>query len=384
MAVIRVPRLWAVAPHSTAATAVKLVSDSDGLDAFGSETEPVAPSVPPSSPPAPPVAEAAPPRSSSLGPSVRWALVFVLGASLAGAATWQYQRRVGAPAPGSLTIQTTPPGLDVLIGGTSAGRTPLTVSLPPGAHVVQVGAAAERRDLEVKMVSGASIQHHLEIAPVSAAPAPPAVGSLHVQTDIPAMVVAIDGVDRGSSPLTVADLAPGEHQVVVRGEQRAFRRTVTIKAGETMSLVISPAASTANAPGWLAVSSPVVMQLREGGELIGTTETQKLMLPSGEHDIEIVNEAIGYKATRKITVVSGKVASASVELPSGQLSLNAQPWAEVWLDGERVGETPIANLATRVGSHDVIFRHPQLGERRETVVVTLRQPARLGVDLRRP
>ena len=326
----------------------------------------------------------APVRPSIVGPIVRWALVFVLGASLAGAATWQYQRRVSSPAPGSLTIQTTPPGLEVLIGGTSAGRTPLTVSLPPGSHVVQVGAEAQRRDLEVNMVSGASIQHHLEIAPVSAPPAPAVVGSLHVQTDIPAMAVAIDGVDRGSSPLTVTDLAPGEHQVVVRGEQRAFRRSVTIKAGETLSLVISPAAPTVNAPGWLAVSSPVVMQLREGGQLIGTTETEKLMLASGEHDIEIVNEALGYKATRKITVAAGKVASASVELPPGQLSINAQPWAEVWLDGERVGETPIANLATRVGSHDVVFRHPQLGERRETVVVTLRQPARLGVDLRKP
>jgi hypothetical protein len=106
------------------------------------------------------------------------------------------------------------------------------------------------------------------------------------------------------------------------------------------------------------------------------------MLPAGEHEIEIVNEAIGFRSSRRVDVASGKKTAISVDLPFGSLSLNAQPWAEVWIGGERVGETPIANLQRRVGSHEVVFRHPQFGERRETVVVTLRQPARLGVDMR--
>jgi PEGA domain len=304
-------------------------------------------------------------------------------AGLAGAATWQYQRRTSVPAPGSLTVQTTPAGMDVLIGGVSAGKTPLTLSLPPGTHRVQVGTGSQRRDIEINMVSGATIQHNLEIAPAVPTVATAVAGSLHVQTDIPAMAVAIDGVERGTSPLTIADLAPGEHQVVVRGDQRTTRRTVSIKPGETVSLVISPIGPTVPAPGWLALSSPVVMHLREGGQLIGTTESEKLMLTSGDHEIEISNDTLGYKTSRKITVAGGKITSAAVELPAGLLSINAQPWAEVWVDGERVGETPIANLAARLGSHEVVFRHPQLGERRETVLVTLRQPARLGVDMRR-
>ncbi len=125
------------------------------------------------------------------------------------------------------------------------------------------------------------------------------------------------------------------------------------------------------------------MQLREGGQIIGTTESAKVMLTSGEHQIEIVNESVGFKSARTITVSPGKTASLAIELPQGLLSINAQPWAEVWIDGERVGETPIANHATRLGSHEVLFKHPQLGERRETVLVTARQPARIGVDLRR-
>ena len=61
----------------------------------------------------------------------------------------------------------------------------------------------------------------------------------------------------------------------------------------------------------------------------------------------------------------GKTTTVAVNLPSGSISINAQPWAEVWIAGERVGETPIANISRRVGSYEIVLRHPQLGERRE-------------------
>jgi hypothetical protein len=63
------------------------------------------------------------------------------------------------------------------------------------------------------------------------------------------------------------------------------------------------------------------------------------------------------------------------------LSANARPWADVWIDGNDVGQTPIANLAVPIGTHQVIFRHPQFGERRQTIVVTTNGPNRIAMDL---
>jgi hypothetical protein len=63
--------------------------------------------------------------------------------------------------------------------------------------------------------------------------------------------------------------------------------------------------------------------------------------------------------------------------------VNATPWAQVWLDGEAIGDTPIGNLSTVIGSHELIFRHPQFGERRVTALVTLNEPARVAVDMRK-
>ena len=65
------------------------------------------------------------------------------------------------------------------------------------------------------------------------------------------------------------------------------------------------------------------------------------------------------------------------------MALNAQPWADVWLDGEHIGETPIGNVAVPIGAHEVVFRHPELGEQTVRTTVTLAAPARLSVDLRK-
>ena len=56
--------------------------------------------------------------------------------------------------------------------------------------------------------------------------------------------------------------------------------------------------------------------------------------------------------------------------------------ARMRIDGEKVGETPIGNLPVRIGPHEVVFRHPELGEQRHAVTVTMSNPARLSVDMR--
>jgi len=69
--------------------------------------------------------------------------------------------------------------------------------------------------------------------------------------------------------------------------------------------------------------------------------------------------------------------------PRGRVRVVANPWAEVWIDGVRAGETPLGNLSMTIGPHEVLFRHPEHGEQRHAVTVTLAAPARLSVDLRK-
>ena len=150
------------------------------------------------------------------------------------------------------------------------------------------------------------------------------------------------------------------------------------------SSVLAPVATASAGPvsGWLSVKSPVAMEIREGGRQIGTTDTDRIMLTAGRHELEIVNDTLGYHSSRVVVVPPGKVAALGVELPQGAINLNASPWAEVWIDGHRVGETPIGNLPIAIGPHEVVFRNPQLGEKRQAVSVTLSAPVRLSVDMK--
>ena len=61
--------------------------------------------------------------------------------------------------------------------------------------------------------------------------------------------------------------------------------------------------------------------------------------------------------------------------------MNATPWAEVTVDGNAIGSTPVGNLPMRAGSHEVIFRNPKFAEKKQTIVVRPGQPARMTVDM---
>jgi hypothetical protein len=119
----------------------------------------------------------------------------------------------------------------------------------------------------------------------------------------------------------------------------------------------------------------------ERDEVVGTNGAKRIMLPSGRHDVDLVNQALDYRERRTIQVAPGKVTLLRIDAPKGVLSANARPWADVSIDGTDVGQTPIANLAVPIGTHQVIFRHPQFGERRQTIVVTSKGPNRIAMDL---
>ena len=389
MAILKIPKLWPgvqLGRSTAAASAIDIpASTTDGLDAFGSETTPFAAAPPVAGPakPRPDVFAAAP----GVHPAVvaKWLAVILLTAGVAVAGVIGYQRRFPpASSNGNVTIETTPAGLDVVMAGKSLGKTPLTTSLAPGAYEVQVGTAPDARTLKVNVTAGISVVQHVEFA---GSPGATATGGLRVQTDPARLQVFVDGEAKGVSPVVLDRRAVGAHEVSVRTGSGVIRRTVNVQPRETLSLIVSSTAAPADPgvvrAGWISVTSPVPLELREDGKLIGTTESDRLMLPAGDHDLELSNAALGFTARRTLRVTAGKTATARVDLPNGTLSLNAQPWAEVWVDGERVGDTPIGNLTRRIGTHEVLFRHPEFGERRETVVIAVGKPARIGVDLRK-
>ena len=395
--ILKISRLWPALQlgrmsPTAPALASRATAPADGLDAFGSEADPpvavpkvrVAPPLPPPQPKRPKQPFTVP---KWVPVAAKWAAVIVLTAATAIGGVFVYQKKFApAATTGSVTLDTTPSGLDVVLAGKPLGKTPLTTTLTAGAYEMQVGAAPNTRTIKVNVTAGSSVVQHVEFADTSSA-GNVATGGLHVHTEPSRLPVSVDGTPHGVSPVAIDQLEPGEHEISVRTSSGVVRRSVTVQPNETISLIVSsttpPPDPKAVSAGWITVTAPVTLQLREGGRLIGTSESDRLMLTAGDHDIDFANEALGFTTRRTLHVTAGKTAGTKIDLPNGTVSINAQPWAEVWVDGERVGETPIGNLSRRIGTHEVVFRHPDLGERRETVVIAVGKPARLGVDLRK-
>jgi hypothetical protein len=285
------------------------------------------------------------------------------------------------PGKGTLAVTTNPAGANVVIDGQQRGQAPMTLELVAGDHVLQVGLNGSSRTVPFKVTPGAEVSQVIDL-PKIVAPN----GQLQVRTEPSGAKVIVDGQKRGTSPVKIDNLTPGTHNVTIESQAGSVTQDVTIESGVTASLVVplgAPAAAAAPVSGWIAITAPIDVQIFENGQLLGTNRSEKIMASVGRHELNISNDSLGYRVTRSITVAAGQVSSMRIDPPKGSISLNAVPWAEVWIDGERVGETPIGNFAITLGSHEVVFRHPDLGEQRFMSTVTLNAPARVTADLRR-
>ena len=279
---------------------------------------------------------------------------------------------------GTVVITTNPPGAEIFLDGHAQGVSPNRLTVAPGTHVLELRGGGEPRSIAIDVTAGAQLSQYIELGT-----APKSVGSLQVRTEPAGAKVSVDGVARGASPVIVNDLAAGEHSVVVDTDAGTTRQTVVVEAGAMASLLTQLPSPTGPASGWIEVKTPKTVQLFEDGRLLGSSDSERLMVSAGTHRLEIINEALGYRDNRTVTVSAGKTSSLTIDFPKGTIALNALPWADVWIDGEKVGETPIGNLPITIGAHEVIFRHPELGEQRHVTTVTLNGPARLSVDMRK-
>jgi len=310
----------------------------------------------------------------------------VAGLAILGLGGYAARRAFVAPvaatevATGTLNVNTTPTGAEVRVDGQRAGVTPLTLTLKAGPHNVELRGSGEPRTLPVTITAGTQISQYIELPRA----APASVGQLQVRTEPAGAPVSVDGVARGRSPVLIDNLKPGDHAVVVDSEYGAVRHTVTVTAATTASLVV-PLTPAEGAPvsGWLSVTAPVDVQIFENKRLLGTSQSDRIMVSAGRHEIEIVNEVLGYRSVKTVQVPAGRVMTIKVDWPRGTIAINAVPWAEVWIDGDRVGETPIGNHSLPIGPHEIVFRHPELGELRHAATVTMNAPARVSVDLRK-
>ena len=152
-----------------------------------------------------------------------------------GVVLWLWNRDPGAPrkGEGELVVQSRPVAARVSIDGEERGVTPLTIALPSGAHVLEVQSGkSEPRVIPLTIQAGVQTAQYIELQNVAL------TGGLEIRSEPAGAKVTIDGQARGSTPVTIRDLAPGDHQIVLEGGGRKVTQAVRIDAGITAQLVV--------------------------------------------------------------------------------------------------------------------------------------------------
>jgi hypothetical protein len=212
--------------------------------------------------------------------------------------------------------------------------------------------------------------------PAGPPPTSKIAGTLTLTSEPSGAVVLVDDQPAGETPLTLSNVAPGRHVLTFQSTSGTVKKTVRVLAGKTLAVDV-PMFS-----GWVAIEAPIILDVSENGRIIGTTEQRRLLLPPGRHQIMVSNRELAYSATHTVEIEAGEERRLVLE-PTATVTLNAVPWAEVWIDGKRVGDTPLPNQTIPLGTREILFKHPQHGERRITATIKGTNPAPISVDFTR-
>jgi hypothetical protein len=221
---------------------------------------------------------------------------------------------------------------------------------------------------------------------------PAAATQVNLVTNDPGAPVMVDGKLAGVTPLdlsidsAVRSISVGNAITLTPKQERVVgstgQDTTRLDIGRERTAADAPArvAPPAERAGGIRVSSPIELEVFAGDRRLGSTATGIVSASAGRHELDLVNSVLGFRSRQVVDVKAGQVVAVTVSPPNGRININAVPWAEVLIDGKSVGETPIGNMSIPLGEHEIVFRHPQLGEVRQTAVVRSDAVARVSAN----
>jgi hypothetical protein len=181
-------------------------------------------------------------------------------------------------------------------------------------------------------------------------------GKLVIDADVDGAEVWIDGTKRGITPLVVDDLPAKTYDVEVKkASATPWKQMVVVGKGQTL-VRATLAASMPKTPTHgvlLFASKPAGAEVLVDGKVVGKTPYEA-RLPAGDYWIQL--RAAGHKTyeRRLALAADAKIAIDETLAKTGRLDISSTPaGATVYLDGQRVGITPIT-LDAVLGDHAII------------------------------
>lgn len=290
---------------------------------------------------------------------------------------------------GLLLVRTDPAGAEVAVKGVSLGATPLlvtTLDAAGGPYQLSLSMNGYQRKTVPVVFEGRTplvIDEKLTLDS----------GILEISTDPAGAEVIVNGVNRGTTPVTVERVPRGTASVVFKlNGFRDVTREVRVGAGDHINLAVP----LKGRPSKLTVvTDPEKARVYVDDEFQGRSPADIPVL-GGRHRVRV--ELPGYAmSARFVEVPNGSHITEEFRLASimGRLEVTTQPpGAEVWIDDKKVGVTrnPRAGAKTSFacaiedlveGEHTLVLKLKGYEEKRQHFEITPKKTTELKVALKR-
>jgi hypothetical protein len=300
------------------------------------------------------------------------AIIVVLAVAGFAAFKFGWSSAVVAPEPGMLTVETTPAGSQVYVDDELKGKTPLTIPVSAGKHELKLTRRGLTYEKSIAVEEGKT---RVERYAWSRA-RPAGRGGLRVSSEPPGAKVYVDGKLQGETPLDLPNTSVGTHTVTIESNIGTVRRTVNVVRGEEALVDVELYS------GFVKVFAPIELELSVNGRPVGNG-SEAIMLPPGEQQILAVNKEMGYREVHTVEVEPGETRTLTIT-PIGRLTVTAVPYADVWIDETKMGRTPLTNRRIPIGTHTLVLRHPEYGEKRVVATIRHNEVTSIPVDMAKP
>lgn len=253
------------------------------------------------------------------------------------------------PKESTATIEVTAKPRDARItcDGVDYGNAPVTIeNLEPGRHllIARKDGYNEKR-MTVNLMENQTSSQKLELEPIT--------GLVLVESEPSGADVTIDDSFKGETPLLIDDIGIGTYRLHLYKESY-FPREFTLKINDRVPQHVETELTSDSAA--LSIdSTPEGAKVKVNGSSVGETPYNMERVKTGEATVEIT--ADGYMPyQQELNIKAGEEYNVDADLvpvPGGLTVYSVPEKANVYIDDERRGETPLSLTNLNVGTYDV-------------------------------
>jgi hypothetical protein len=288
-----------------------------------------------------------------------------------------------AELPTGTLLVTSDAGGDVYVDGQRRDAAPAIITgISAGEHVIEVrkeGLAPWRQTVTVPAGQQAKVAANFGSAA--------STGTLRVISNEPDVDVYVDGEAKGKAPATLQNIKVGEH--IISGRKVRFKTVEqTVKVAPNESAIVSLRMETAppdRPRAALKVQSTVPnAEVFLDGSSLGRAPIDRNDIEPGKHYIVVHRDGFA-DFKREIVMIENQPMALVADLSaSGTLRILSTPvGAEVRIDAELVGKTPVVREGVAAGDHVVELRLKDYDVYKETIKVEGGREKLFSIDLKK-